>query len=553
VKLSIFTCFYILESKKKRAKEMSLSARKVNMLGLSGSFSTNRKTSGISSQATKNLANTSSASKSSLFNIRRSNFVAGQFVTKGKGTYNYSRIRAANNTRVYSRAYTSSSGVTNYTINNDSSAYTKGAVVGQILSQGVSLLNQLCTLAGGSSSTSTSTDKSVQSPSSNLGTVTAESVASSISSMESATDSSTLRNAISNAKAELTTMQNNTAGIESEGQKAQANEATLSDNVAKCDTAVTNAENDVSQKKNAVEGCERTLSSLNSDYAQKCSALDTAKTNLQTANDTLTQATSDLNNAESDLTAANNLPDSDPTKATKVAAAEAKVEQAKAAKLKAENAVKTATTEKTNAENAKTTAYNAITEGKAEIDKAEKLLTKSKEELKQSQDNLKTKQDELDKAKEVSQKATDAVDDWTAHVQDMRTLESKIKEQEKRLDKLQKSEMKEYKRLGKSISKTDKQNEKLVSSVDGSDGYSSKEQKALEKIKMNNADNLARRLRNAQLESNVVQTVMAQPTQTTTINGITYKIANYEGQTYYSMDNQFITEDEYKRATGIQS
>jgi hypothetical protein len=149
---------------------MSLSTKKVNIPGLSsGTFGANKKTTGIASQATQNLTGSSALSKSSLFSLKkghRSNFVAGEHVTKGKGKYDYTRLRNNANPRVYTpKTYTSSYGTnyTNYNVSNGSNSYITGQVVGQVLSQGISLLNQLGAFGGSSSVQGTGNSSSVSS------------------------------------------------------------------------------------------------------------------------------------------------------------------------------------------------------------------------------------------------------------------------------------------------------------------------------------------------------------------------------------------------------
>lgn len=77
---------------------MSVDFAKLNKPGLgSGTFGVKRSSTGVSAQAARNLANSSAATKSSIFsNTRSPNFVAGQNVAKQSSRYSYqgARMRA---------------------------------------------------------------------------------------------------------------------------------------------------------------------------------------------------------------------------------------------------------------------------------------------------------------------------------------------------------------------------------------------------------------------------------------------------------------------------
>ena len=79
---------------------MSVDFTKLNKPGLgNSSFGVKRKNTGVSAQATKNLANSSAASKSSIFsNTRSPNFVAGHNAAKQSSRYSYQGARMRANT-----------------------------------------------------------------------------------------------------------------------------------------------------------------------------------------------------------------------------------------------------------------------------------------------------------------------------------------------------------------------------------------------------------------------------------------------------------------------
>ena len=89
---------------------MSMNSLKLNLPGFGGSNT--RKTNGVSTQAKRNLSNSSAASRSTHFQLsgkKGFGFVSGQFVTKGSNKFNYDAQRAYYNSRgsgVSTRTYT---------------------------------------------------------------------------------------------------------------------------------------------------------------------------------------------------------------------------------------------------------------------------------------------------------------------------------------------------------------------------------------------------------------------------------------------------------------
>lgn len=94
---------------------MSVDRLKLNIPGMGGGLNNTRKSSSVSSQATRNLGRSTSAGTSSSFQLngRRSpGFVAGEFVSKGSNKLNYSAQReyfnssgATTQTRSYTPSY----------------------------------------------------------------------------------------------------------------------------------------------------------------------------------------------------------------------------------------------------------------------------------------------------------------------------------------------------------------------------------------------------------------------------------------------------------------
>lgn len=137
---------------------MSVDFRKLNKAGLGASSFGTRKTTGTSAQVIKNLSSSSAATKSSLFSFRgsvRTGWTPGEHVSRNMNDYNYQGIRASLNgvgggRRTYSPSYTVGGNYGNYTMPNVkvNNSYMTGMVVGQTISQGIGLLNQLGILGG---------------------------------------------------------------------------------------------------------------------------------------------------------------------------------------------------------------------------------------------------------------------------------------------------------------------------------------------------------------------------------------------------------------------
>jgi len=528
---------------------------KLNRPGMASSFGGSKRT-GLSKQASVNLSNSSSARSTSLFSLSgksRYNWTPGVKVSGDTSKYNYQGVRTRLNgggqirRSVYSSGTSRVSDNFNYKVDNGS-AYNTGMAVGQtiiglgMLADKLGLFNSL----KGADSTQSNTpvqqtnsqrlENAMRSTSGSqilsASSITSSSATEAFNKMAGATDSATLRSAIADAKTQYATMDAQTAQIEDAGKKAQSQISDITKNVAEKQKAVDDSNSNVSKNEQAVKSYQDKLSGLNSDYAAKCSALDTANANLETA-------TSNLQGAESELSQANALPADDPTKAAKVSAAKAKVQQATQAKQAAETAKK-------EAETAKEQAYNAITENKEAIKTAEAQLTKAKEGLKEAKKELETKNKELQSAKDDLKKAKDAIDKLASHGQDMNTLASAIKQQEARLAKLEQSEVKEFGKLNSEIDKDNNRNTKLMGKIDGSDGFSNKELRRLNKVKVNDAENEVRINRATQLESSVVATAMNYAQGVTGADGNEYKFFTLKenGESYCFKNGQPISYDE---------
>jgi predicted nucleic acid-binding Zn-ribbon protein len=547
----------------------------VNIPGLSsGTFGVNKKTTGISTQATKNLTS-SSALSSSLFDLgktRRTNFVAGQFVTQGKGVYNYSRMRSNANPRVYTPPKTLTSTFSSnyanyakYNVSSGSNSYATGLGLGQVVSQGISLLNQLGVLHGTSSSQATGSQNGYQNGDNkvgnplqpvNYGTISSEGAVSSISSMESATDSSSLRDAVSSAETQLASMESQTSALESDASVAEQNMETYEKDLSNADKAKTEANSGVTKAKNKVEvktqvrdSALSDLRNANTAYGEATAALSKAQTSYDAANAALASA--------KDILAATPQTITDPATGQtipnpKYAEAQKAVEAKQLEANKAKDALDAAQKEKDKAKASVDSSNKAVKDAEANLEKANKELEDAKTELEQATAKQKTATENYEKAEAVKESAQEAIDKLKAHKQDIEELKSSIDKQKKRLTKLEKKEKQEYAKLDSDISGKISKNKSRESKIDTSDGMNLKEKWLAKKMNKTNVKIDNELKQKSALELNVVLTEMSKKVGTTASDGNVYKTYTHiNGTTYYSVNNKLITEEEYKKALEI--
>jgi hypothetical protein len=557
---------------------MSLSTNKVNTPGLSGgSFGTKKKKTGLSSQATKNLSNSTSATKSSLFSLKkgkRSNYVAGQFVTKGSSEYNYSRARARANggvsRRSYTGSYSSSYPTLDYSTNSGLSRAEKAYLVMSTITEGLSILNQFGTssvssgssvasgnsVAGSSSSNSSKLSSAVNTLSgdtgtTNLGTVSNDGVASNISSMESATDSATLRTAISSAEQELSSMNSETSSLESAANTAEQNMetykkdvATAEDNQKTANSNLTKANNEVNIQSKEKESKLILLENANKEYGQATRAQDTAQTNFNNAKTNLATAQTTLDNTPQYITDAEGNQVENPA----YKQAQKALEEAKTKYNEAESALNTANDNLTKAKENVDSSNEAVNKAKQDLDKANENLKKAQDKQKTAEEKKAQADENYEKAVEERDNAKGAIKAYKAHVKDVESLQKSITSQKERLKKLEEKEKEEYNKLNDKIIKGDSKNDQRNAKIDTSDGMNLKERWLSKKMDRTNRRNTSRLSEKESLESNVILTNMSRLTDGVRgSDGNTYKKYQHtNGQTYYTRNNQFITEEEYE-------
>ena len=456
---------------------MSIEFRKLNSRpGVSGSFGS-RKTSGVSSQATKNLANASTANstiKFSLKNTKKSGWVAGQNVSRGKNQFNYQGTRKALNgsftpARTYSAPAVAET--TTFTVNNNT-AYQKGMIFGQILNGTFSLLNEFGVfykLKGGDTVQQTSSQK-LDSAMSSMGgistasTVSSSSASSAIANMSGATDSASLRQAINGAETQLDTLSYvNT-------DKAQADYETTKSETTKLSNEVKAGEKDVKEKENAV-------GQANQQVEVATTKRDVAKKNLSSAMQKNTKCTQAYAEAKANLAAAQTAFENTPETITVTNLDGTTTTKPNPAKKEAQEALK-------QAEQAEQEAKKQLEMSEEEVKQMEENVSSAENNLKAEEkklDNAKTKQTEaeeslkesksqLDKKKSELEEKEAALEKFESDKKDYEKLSKEITEQKQRLQELEEKEQEQFEKLGNKIeTKTDKV---LNRKIDASDGMS---------------------------------------------------------------------------------
>ncbi len=457
---------------------MSIELRKTYKPGLNGSFGNTRKTSGVSSQATKNLANASAANKSTSISFRANNkvnWVPGQNVSKGLNQVNYNGARRAlNGSFTPQRTYVGPSVTTDkttFTINNGSNAYATGQIIGQVLNGTFSLLNEFGVfdkLKGGDSvqTNSQKLDAAFGSAGgiSTASTVSSTSASSAIANMSGATDSASLRQAINGAETQLDTLSYvNT-------DKAQADYETTKSETTKLSNEVKAGEKDVKEKENAV-------GQANQQVEVATTKRDVAKKNLSSAMQKNTKCTQAYAEAKANLAAAQtafeNTPETitvtnlDGTTTTKPNPAKKEAQealkQAEQAEQEAKKQLDMSEEEVKQMESNVKTAEESLKDEEKKLDEAKTKQTEAEESLKAAKEQLD------DKKAELEEKET-ALEKFESDKKDYEKLNQEITEQKQRLQELEAEEQERFNELGDKIdAKTDKV---LNRKIDASDGMS---------------------------------------------------------------------------------
>lgn len=583
---------------------MSVNIGKLNKGGLgSTSFGTNKKTTGLSSQAAKNLSGSSSATKSSVFQFgraKRSNFVPGQHVRKDMSKYDFSGTRARLNAGVgaTSRAsYTSSIGnvgTTTYTVNNNTS-YQKGMVVGQILNGTFGLLNQLGVFGGNNNGSSSLSDR-IDSALSGLGNSSSGNVSSSISgsvsAMSSATDAASLREAIVGANGQLSSLKGMDSIYESQAANAEkliSDKGEYKEAETKAKSNVKNAESDLGTAKKQFEGTKAgrntVLGQINqldskygeavNKYTQAHDARVSADSKYEQSKGVTSQCQTNYNNAKATYEstpdkiqdANGNMVDNPAKKQaeTVMKQAEERLNQAKKAEEEAKTAAEKAKTAEDEALKNKDALKEQLGDKKAEAEKLEQQLNKQQTLVDKKNEDVSVKEKEYNIAKEnealveskisVAQEAIDLNKQHKANVRDLtKAIESETKRLNSLESKAEKQDKKATKNFDSAIDKYNKQDANKNGVIDDNETSRFKTNSINRK---NAKGNEAVDKRNT-LDSNYDFTkwkneVLMKQTPVV-IDGEQYRKGTApNGQEVYYRGNMPIDEDTYKKAVGVSS
>ena len=548
---------------------MSIDGRlKLNMPGIGGGLNT-RKSSNVSSQATRNLGRSSNATSGTHFSLnskRSPGFVEGQFVSKGSNKLNYSTQRAALNsrsgnvssTRTYTPAYSNMSmnGSIMYPqqqTNSTSNFFNSLNMGMQIGMQTVNFLDNIGVL-NLNSSNDVSSNNTVKSNSSTLNQALnsltgspssgGSGVSGIISNMSGCSDSASLRQAISNAETQLSSL-----------SYVKTDQAKSDYNTAK--DKVTNLEKDIKTKEKDVDAKEEAVSRADQTVQTATTKRDVAKQGLQNAMTKNTKCTQAYAEAKANLTQAQTTAENTPKTITVTnpdgtttqkpnepayTNAQNALKQAEKAEQEAKKQLEMSEQEVKDMEEQCKTAEETLKSEEKKLDEAKTKQTEAKE-------TLEAAQKELDEAKADLDKQKEAVEKFETDEKNYNKLEKEIEKQKERLTKLEKEEQKEYNKLGDKIN--NKANQVNNRAIDPSDGMS-----LSEKIKQRKNERDERKIdkladEKSQLADNVAKTnILADNSNVIQgKNGEELRTGQLpSGKTVYFIGNREVNQTEFEAA-----
>ena len=551
---------------------MAVDFGKLNKPGLGASSFGTRRTTGTSAQATRNLANSSVATKSSLFSFKgasRTNFVPGRNVSQNMHKYNYQGMRAALNSgagRTYAPSHAghvhgpNMGNIGTVTYNNQD--LQKGFVIGQAIVGGIGLLNQLGAFDGISGGVkSSSLGDKLSSAFSNIGGggSVGSAIAGTLSSMESASDSASLRSAIAEANGQLEALNSQTATLQSAAKKA-------TDDVKRLEGEKTTKGKELKQAEQDYKTADNQVKVRKDDRDRKKSALENANAKYYEASQAHTQAKADtvakqtaFNQAVATLAATPEYIDgpdgtkvkNDPAHANALEAKKAAEEALNTARENEEKAAKAEVSAKEAASNADATFKQAATEydqAEANLEKAEK----NKEQKKAAKEKI---EQELEQIKEDINAANGVIEKYENHTEDVKDLQNAISKQQKRLEKMVEDENSEYTKLTNKINSSNENGDERAAKINPDDGMSLTERIRLNRNERANRKNEERLEDKAELSPLVADNQyiqnMLKGKASAVVNGENYYTGTTpSGQTVYYRGNSPITEEMYKAATG---
>lgn len=468
----------------------------------SRSMKVDTKTSGVSSQATKNLSNATAASRPSVFSFSHGsqyNRVDGVNTRKGVANANMSRRRAALNAqnqsihRSYSNDY-SNMGLGNMMFVTGQTQTQHKSGIEQVMQavqagfQGISMGMQLVnTLKGGQA-----LDQSMAglgSGPSTASSLTSSAASSAVSSMSSAQTSSALSSAINNAKSQLSSMQQKaeSSQIEEKASKAEENMDSYKQGEADAKTEYQNASDEAIKCNGAVTSCktlrDSKLSALKQADAKYGAAVEKhtqaqdAKANAQYG---VESSTAELESAESTLASTpETITDAQGNSQPNPAYQQAKqaVEQAKTKKQEAEKSLQEAEKNEQAAAQEREQAKQNVDSNNTAVDQAEKDLDSAQTKLDTANKNQRTSHAKCTKAHAAFEQAHTQYENARQDVQtfkeyqnDTKQLEAAINNQSSRLEQMRQQETTRINEIDAKIEKLAAKNERKQAKIDTSNG-----------------------------------------------------------------------------------
>lgn len=553
-------------------------AKKPNIPGLGGGFGA-RKSSSASKTVRSNLLSGSSATRTfTLSTQKRTGFVAGQGVSKGR--YDSRGLQAQYNQRRTGGSYETRGGYDSFNMvtprmnmNGMNGMFGMngmmgmGGMFGNGITGTLNGIQQLASLGfqiadmaglGGSQQVAQTGGSQLGSAMSNLGgttglsnssSIATDNTASFISAMESCQDSASLRGAISAADSQLSALEQQTNGLKSASDASEKNlkglETTVKqkeDGVSKAKQGLTNAKNTVTAKTNMRDTKKLALEKADANYAAKSEALSQAQANTASA--------------QSALDSANAMPDQVPDGNGGMKPNEAKqqaVQQATEQLQQAKEAEQAAEKAKAEAKQQADAAGKDVEKAEKELQDAEKGVKDAEDKQKAAEENLKKAEGELEKAKQDVADAKGAIETFKQHEQDVKELSGKIEKQKERLTKLENEEIKNYQKYdGKAQDGLNKANE-LAGKIDGEVDTRSERRASKGIDKANDKTATALNNRNA-LSSNVndtnyIRNELLKGPATKIVNGENYYHGTTpSGQEVFYRGNELISKEDFENA-----
>lgn len=573
---------------------MTIDVAKFRTAGMNATFGS--RTSGTSRQATVKLTNSVGANKTSNYSLKsgpKTNYVAGQSVSKSAAKYDYTGVRqrlngVGNNNGVFATRGISSSANVARNLNiqtGQSNAFTAGQVIGQTLSMGISLLNQLGVIGGSKGSQGTSNNKQLDNAFGDLGAQGTAStlnsgISDSISGMTSANDSAALRSAISSASGQLSSLEGQANELNKAKEDAEGKVSDLETKEKSAETSYKQAESNLSKtnqkvqakkqlqesKQAGVDKAKQDYDKASGDYDKKVAAYDEAESKYQVAKNNTAAAETNLTSAKNALNALGPRTDKNAAQydaaQAKVKEAETKLNEAKQAESKAKTTMDNAKNAKDAAKQVKDSNKQAVANAEKELNAAKKELETANKDLKEAEAEQKKAKEEVDTAKENYDKAKQAVEDNNGIIekakvneQNIKELKSEIASQQKRLTKLEEKEIKQFDAAGKTIDKNNAKSDHSDTTISSSG--KTKNKFTINNMESRNAENADALKQRSALSSKVSDTSYIHDTLWADKDPKAEKFENGNatyrkgtapsGETVYYRDKDVISQEEFNR------